>query len=367
MLSLEMLANRRSQVYYSPKLICLNVTVIAAQDLIGTEIARPLAPTIVKIQMGSQIRRTRPGQPQGSANQAWNEDLLFVASESSKDPLVVTVEEKVAAGRDEPIGRIICPVASPYVTRSKGAKLVPSKWFRLSRSRRTMSMPFASKIHLRMSLETAYHVPEESKHYSSDLQPAAEKLRRSAIGVLEVGILGAHALGDNKHPYCVAKYGDKWMRTRTLLGTVAQQWNEPYTWDVFDPNTVVTIAVLNNNHLFGHGDGSAMDQRIGKVRIWLATLQSDRVYTHYYPLMALSPRGLKKTGELHLATRFTCTAWANMLAQYWGPPLPTMHYTNPISELQLDYLRVQAMVIVARGWAGRIRRCLGRRWSTCST
>ncbi|VAH55074.1 unnamed protein product [Triticum turgidum subsp. durum] len=359
-LSREGLTNTRSKVYYSPKLIYLKVSVIAAQDLIAADKGRPLAPTIAKIQMGSQIRRTRPGQPQGSANQAWNEEFMFVASEPFEDPLVVTVEEKVAAGRDEPIGRIIIPVASPYVPRNDLAKSIPSKWFNLSRGmtvdeaaaeattgtkHREHSKTFASKIHLRMSLETAYHVLDESTHYSSDLQPAAKKLRKSAIGVLEVGILSARGLGGNKSPYCVAKYGSKWVRTRTLLGTAAPAWNEQYTWEVFDLSTVITVAVFDNNHLH-HSEG-AKDQRIGKVRVRLATLESDRVYTHYYPLMALTPGGLKKTGELHLAVRFTCTAWANMLAQYGRPLLPKMHYSNPISVLQLDYLRFQAMQMVA--------------------
>ncbi|VAH39589.1 unnamed protein product [Triticum turgidum subsp. durum] len=260
---------------------------------------------------------------------------------------------------DEPIGRIIIPVASPYVPRNDLAKSIPSKWFNLSRGmtvdeaaaeattgtkHREHSKTFASKIHLRMSLETAYHVLDESTHYSSDLQPAAKKLRKSAIGVLEVGILSARGLGGNKSAYCVAKYGSKWVRTRTLLGTAAPAWNEQYTWEVFDLSTVITVAVFDNNHLH-HSDGK--DQRIGKVRVRLATLESDRVYTHYYPLMALTPGGLKKTGELHLAVRFTCTAWANMLAQYGRPLLPKMHYSNPISVLQLDYLRFQAMQMVA--------------------
>ncbi|VAH39586.1 unnamed protein product [Triticum turgidum subsp. durum] len=294
-LSREGLTNTRSKVYYSPKLIYLKVSVIAAQDLIAADKGRPLAPTIAKIQMGSQIRRTRPGQPQGSANQAWNEEFMFVASEPFEDPLVVTVEEKVAAGRDEPIGRIIIPVASPYVPRNDLAKSIPSKWFNLSRGmtvdeaaaeattgtkHREHSKTFASKIHLRMSLETAYHVLDESTHYSSDLQPAAKKLRKSAIGVLEVGILSARGLGGNKSAYCVAKYGSKWVRTRTLLGTAAPAWNEQYTWEVFDLSTVITVAVFDNNHLH-HSDGK--DQRIGKVRVRLATLESDRVYTHYYP------------------------------------------------------------------------------------
>jgi hypothetical protein len=353
-LSLEGLTNTRAKVYYSPKLIYLKVNVIAAQDLVPAEKGRPLAATITKIQMGNQIRRTKPQS--GTANPAWNEEFLFVACEPFEDPLVVTVEEK------EPIGRLIIPVNSPNVPRNDLAKSIASKWFSLSRGmtveeaaadvttslkNRESSKTFASKIHLKMSLETAYHVLDESTHYCSDLQPAAKKLRKSAIGVLEVGILSARGLGGNKSAYCVAKYGAKWVRTRTLLGTAAPAWNEQYTWEVFDLSTVFTVVVFDNANLHHHGDGGAKDSRIGKVRVRLATLESDRVYTHYYPLMTLNPSGLKKTGELHLAVRFTCTAWANMLGQYGRPLLPKMHYSNPIPVLQLDYLRFQAMNMVA--------------------
>ncbi|KAF0895608.1 hypothetical protein E2562_013915 [Oryza meyeriana var. granulata] len=350
--SLEGLANTRSKVYYSPKLIYLKVVAIAAQDLIPAEKGRPLAPCIVKIQLGGQTRRTRP---QGSANPVWNEEFMFVAAEPFDEPLVVTVEERVAAGRDEPVGRVIIPVAAPYVPRNDLAKSIEAKWFSLSRALTAdeaaaaeatkLKSSFASKIHLRLSLETAYHVLDESTHYSSDLQPAAKKLRKSPIGILELGILGARNLAAGKSPYCVAKYGAKWVRTRTLLSTAAPRWNEQYTWEVFDLCTVVTVAVFDNCHLTGGGD--AKDQRIGKVRVRLSTLETDRVYTHFYPLMTLTPGGLKKTGELHLAVRFTCTAWANMLAMYGKPLLPKMHYTNPISVLQMDYLRFQAMQMVA--------------------
>ncbi|KQJ85508.1 FT-interacting protein 1 [Brachypodium distachyon] len=352
--SQEGLASTRSKVYYSPKLIYLKVNVIAAQDLVPGEKGRAMAPAIAKIHMGSQIRRTRPQQ---SANPGWNEEFFFVAGEPFEDPLVVTVEEKLS-GRDEAIGRVIIPVGAPFVARNDLAKSIASRWFSLSRGMtvdeasagvtekmkdRESSKTFTSKIHLRLSLETAYHVLDESTHYSSDLQPAAKKLRKSAIGILEVGILSAKNLAGKKNPYCVAKYGAKWVRTRTLVGTAAPAWNEQYTWEVFDLCTVVTVACFDNAAVHG-GD---KDARIGKVRVRISTLESDRVYTHYYPLMALTPSGLKKTGELHLAVRYTCTSWANMLGQYGKPLLPKMHYTNPIPVLQLDYLRFMAMQLVA--------------------
>uniref|UniRef100_A0A453DLH0 non-specific serine/threonine protein kinase n=1 Tax=Aegilops tauschii subsp. strangulata TaxID=200361 RepID=A0A453DLH0_AEGTS len=168
-----------------------------------------------------------------------------------------------------------------------------------------------------------------------------QKLRKSAIGILKVQVLGARGLASGvENPYVVAKHGKKWVRTRTLLNTTAPQWNEHHTWDVFDVSTVITIAVFNDSH------GVANDQRIGKVRVRLATLETDRMYTQYYPLMALTPSGLKKTGQLQLAVCFTCKSWAKMLAMYGKPLLPKMHHTNPISELQLDYLRFQAMQMV---------------------
>ncbi|XP_044335338.1 protein QUIRKY [Triticum aestivum] len=175
-LSFQGLTNTRSKVYYSPKLIYLKVAVIAAQDLIGTEEDR-LAESVAKIQIGSQIRRTRPGKPQGSVNPTWNEEFMFVASEPFEDELVVTVEEKVCAGRAEPIGRIIIPLAD-NVPRNDLAKSVPSKWFSLSHGMmeskdKESFKTFASKIRLRMSLETTYHVMYESMNYISDLQPAA--------------------------------------------------------------------------------------------------------------------------------------------------------------------------------------------------
>ncbi|KAL6844251.1 hypothetical protein ACP4OV_025924 [Aristida adscensionis] len=359
-LSPEALSSTRSKVYYSPKLIYLKVVAIAAQDLVPGDKGRAIAPAIAKIQLGNQIRRTRP---QGAtANPVWNEEFMFVAGEPFDEPLVVTVEEKAAAGRDEAVGRVIIPVAPPYVPRNDLAKSIESKWFNLSRAMTADEAAaeatarhgkhFASKIHLRLSLETAYHVLDESTHYSSDLQPAAKKLRKGSIGILELGILSARNLvpmkakeGRLTDPFCVAKYGAKWVRTRTLLNTLAPQWNEQYTWEVFDPCTVVTVAVFDNGQLVA-GEAKA-DQRIGKVRVRLSTLETDRVYTHFYPLMALTPSGLKKTGELHLAVRFTCTAWANMLGMYGRPLLPKMHYTHPISVLQLDYLRFQAMQMVA--------------------
>lgn len=167
-LSMGRITNTRSKVYYTPKLICLKVSVLAAQDLKGIEEDQPLGPTIAKIQMGSQIELTQTGQPQGSANQAWNEEFMFVVSEAFENPLVVTVVEKVSAGREEPIGRVIIPMSSPYELRNDDLGMsVPFEWFSLSRG------VTGSKIQLRISLDTSYHVMAEWTDYMSDLHPPA--------------------------------------------------------------------------------------------------------------------------------------------------------------------------------------------------
>nr|GEW91341.1 FT-interacting protein 1-like [Tanacetum cinerariifolium] len=69
------------------------------------------------------------------------------------------------------------------------------------------------------------------------------------------------------YAYCVAKYGTKWIRTRTIADNFAPKWNEQYTWEVFDPCTVTTIGVFDNCHLYrGDKAESAKDLRIDNQR-----------------------------------------------------------------------------------------------------
>ncbi|GAB2289069.1 FT-interacting protein 1 [Dionaea muscipula] len=152
--------------------------------------------------------------------------------------------------------------------------------------------------------------------------------------------------------YCVAKYGHKWIRTRTILDNFNPKWSEQYTWEVYDPCTVITLGVFDNCHLGSAapekpGTGGTRDSRIGKVRIRLSALESHRVYTNSYPLLVLQPTGIKKMGELRLAVRFTSLSLANMIYIYGRPLLPRMHYLHPFTVNQIDSLRFQAMNIVA--------------------
>ncbi|KAL3503840.1 hypothetical protein ACH5RR_033681 [Cinchona calisaya] len=350
--SQQMLANTRSKVYFSPKLYYLRIHVIEAQDLVPSEKGR--APvSSVRIVVGHQGRATRPAQ-MGTYSPVWNEELMFVVAEPFDENIIISVDDK-----GELIGRLLIPVRE-VPQRGELPKLPDARWFNLHKpsvaeeeSGKKKEIKFSSKIHLRICLDAGYHVLDESTNFSSDLQPSSKHLRKSNIGILELGILSARNLlpmkskdGRTTDAYCVAKYGNKWVRTRTLLDTLTPRWNEQYTWEVYDPCTVITIGVFDSSHINGSKE-DARDQRIGKVRIRLSTLETDRIYTHYYPLLVLQPSGLKKHGELHLALRFTCTAWVNMVAQYGRPLLPKMHYAQPISVRHIDWLRHQAMQIVA--------------------
>ncbi|EAZ37635.1 FT-interacting protein 1 isoform X1 [Oryza sativa Japonica Group] len=368
----EGVASVRSKAYVSPKLWYLRVNVIEAQDVQPQ--ARGRAPEVfVKAQVGNQILKTSVVAAP-TLNPRWNEDLVFVVAEPFEEQLLLTVEDRVTPRKDDLLGRAALPLAL-FEKRLDHRPFVQSRWFDLEKfgiggaieGETRRELRFASRVHVRACLEGAYHVMDESTMYISDTRPTARQLWKPPVGVLEVGILGAAGLQPMKNrdgrgttdAYCVAKYGQKWVRTRTMLGTFSPTWNEQYTWEVFDPCTVITIGVFDNNHL-GNGNGNgnnaggggggsppARDARVGKIRIRLSTLETDRVYTHAYPLIVLQPSGVKKMGELRLAVRFTCLSLMNMVHLYTQPLLPRMHYLHPFTVTQLDALRYQAMGIVA--------------------
>ncbi|WVZ79405.1 hypothetical protein U9M48_026985 [Paspalum notatum var. saurae] len=373
----EGVASVRSKAYVSPKLWYLRVNVIEAQDVQpepgsrGAGGGRSPPEVFVKAQVGNQILKTSVVAAP-SLNPRWNEDLVFVVAEPFEEQLVLTVEDRVSPRKDDLLGRVALPLAL-FEKRLDHRPFVQSRWFDLERfgaavlegggGETRRELRFASRVHVRACLEGAYHVMDESTMYISDTRPTARQLWKPPVGVLEVGILGASGLQPMKNrdgrgatdAYCVAKYGQKWVRTRTMVGTFSPTWNEQYTWEVFDPCTVITIAVFDNCHLGGgssNGNGGgpsppARDGRVGKIRIRLSTLETDRVYTHAYPLIALHPSGVKKMGELRLAVRFTCLSLVNMVHLYTQPLLPRMHYLHPFTVTQLDALRFQAMNIVA--------------------
>ncbi|GAV76456.1 C2 domain-containing protein/PRT_C domain-containing protein [Cephalotus follicularis] len=349
-------AHIRSKVYHSPRLWYVRVQVIEAQDLIVSDKNR-FPDVFVKVQIGNQVFKTKPVQAR-SQNPIWNEEMMFVAAEPFEDHLILSVEDRVGPNKDESIGMVIVPLNT--VEKRADDRIVSSRWFHLEKSisaaideDRAKKDKFSSRLHLRVSLDGGYHVLDESTQYSSDLRPTAKQLWKPSIGVLELGILNADGLHPMKtrdgkgtsDTYCVAKYGHKWVRTRTIINSLSAKYNEQYTWEVYDPATVLTVGVFDNCHIAGSSGNK--DVKIGKVRIRISTLETDRVYTHSYPLLVLHPSGVKKMGELHLAIRFSCTSTLDTMYQYSRPLLPKMHYVRPLTVMQQDILRHQAVNIVA--------------------
>ncbi|XP_073263248.1 FT-interacting protein 1 [Populus alba] len=358
----EGVLNMRSKVYVSPKLWYLRVNVIEAQDVVPSDRSR-LPEVFVKVQVGNQVLRTKI-HPTRTANPLWNEDLVFVVAEPFEEQLFLTVEDRLTPLKDDVLGKISVPLN--IFEKRLDHRPVHSRWFNLEKygfgvleADRRKELKFASRIHLRVCLEGGYHVMDESTMYISDQRPTARQLWKQPVGILEVGILGAQGLLPMKmkdgrgstDAYCVAKYGQKWVRTRTIVDTFNPKWNEQYTWEVYDPCTVITLGVFDNCHLGGGEKPTAAnvarDSRIGKVRIRLSTLEAYRTYTHSYPLLVLHPHGVKKMGELQLAVRLTTLSLANMIYVYGQPLLPKMHYLHPFTVNQVDNLRYQAMNIVA--------------------
>ncbi|RQP01600.1 hypothetical protein POPTR_016G113800v4 [Populus trichocarpa] len=368
-------SHTRSKVYQSPKLWYLRVTVIEAQDLHLSSNLPPLTvPDIrIKAQLGFQSARTRRGSMSNhSTSFRWIDDLIFVAGEPLEESLILLVEDRTTK-EAVLLGHIIIPVSS--IEQRYDERHVASKWFALEGGGGdtggagcATGGSYRGRIHLRLCLEGGYHVLDEAAHVCSDFRPTAKQLWKPAIGVLELGILGARGLlpmktkGGGKgstDAYCVAKYGKKWVRTRTITDSFEPRWNEKYTWQVYDPSTVLTIGVFDNWHMFGEMSDDKPDCRIGKIRIRVSTLESNKVYMNSYPLLVLLRTGLKKMGEIELAVRFACPSLLpDTCAVYGQPLLPKMHYLRPLGVAQQEALRGAATKMVSL-WLARSEPPLG--------
>jgi len=350
----------RSKVYMSPRLWYVRVKVVEAQDLVSSDKSK-VPDASVKVQIGNQISKTKPVR---GANPQWNHDALFVAAEPFEESLVFTVEDRVG-GKDETIGNFVLPISK--IEKRVDDRGVRGGWFLLEKSMSSAMEEqgkktekekdkdkFFSRIHVVAFLDGGYHVLDESTYYSSDLRPSTRQLWKKPIGVLEIGILSANVLLPPKSrdgrgtsdTYCVAKYGHKWVRTRTIVNNLNPKFHEQYTWEVYDTATVLTLGVFDNAQVHNSSSGNR-DSKIGKVRIRISTLETDRVYTHSYPLLSLQNSGLKKNGDVHLAIRFSCNSMVNMIGMYLKPHLPKMHYTKPLSIIDQERLRLQAVLIVS--------------------
>ncbi|OIV90086.1 hypothetical protein TanjilG_01540 [Lupinus angustifolius] len=348
----------RAKVYLSPKLWYLRLTVIQTQDLQLVSVTEPKVrnPELyVKAQLGAQVfktgRTSAGSSSSSSANPTWNEDLVFIAAEPFEPFLVITVQD---VSNSQSVGQTKIHVAS-IERRIDDQTEGKSRWFNLSMEDENHNSNYTGRIHVRVCLEGGYHVIDEAAHVTSDVRASCKQLTKPPIGLLEVGIRGATNLLPVKtkggtrgttDAYVVAKYGPKWVRTRTMMDRFNPRWNEQYTWDVYDPCTVLTIGVFDNGRYNKEEGKPNRDVRLGKIRVRLSTLDTNRVYLNSYSLTVLLPCGAKKMGEIEIAIRFSCSSWLSLMQAYATPILPRMHYVRPFGPAQQDILRHTAIRIV---------------------
>ncbi|RWR85430.1 protein QUIRKY [Cinnamomum micranthum f. kanehirae] len=345
-------ANSRSKVYLSPKLWYLRATIIEAQDLSPlTPLKDPLFS--VRAQLGFQSQKTRNATSR-NGSPSWNEDVIFVAAEPFGDQhLLLSLENRL--GKEATVLGTAAILLVTIERRVDDMKVV-SRWFDLQNPVKSV---YNGRLHVRVCFDGGYHVSDEPAHMTSDFRPTARQLWKPPVGTVELGILGCRNLLPVKtvagkgtaDPYAVAKYGEKWVRSRTVTNSLEPKWNEQYTWQVYDPCTVLTVGVFDSvdDTKDVTKDATRPDFRIGKVRIRISTLESNTVYRGSYPLLLMLPTGVRKMGEIELAVRFArASSTLDVLHVYTQPMLPRMHHLKPIGTFQQEALRQAAARVVAQ-------------------
>lgn len=316
----------RPRVYNQPTLWYLRVVIIQAQNLVRTNRDVFVHAAVGNVSKSSKVSKDSSNSP------TWdNEEIIFVVAEPFNRCLNLTVFNCIDSGQAESLGQCVIPLGEAH--KCVDSCSAPAVWYTLNK------FP-ASKVLMRVSLEGKYHVAHEHPFFCSDLRPSDKKLWRPPIGVLELSILNAKLKSsESRDVYCVAKYGTKWVKTRTV---VDPNWDEQYSWDVYDPSALIKIGVFEGGR----------DSRIGMVRIRLSNLRINTTYTDSYPLIVLQPTGVKEMGEIRLAIRFTCSSMKKLLSSYLRPKLPLVD--NGVDNL--TSLRKEAISILSNSLSQDLRK-----------
>ncbi|OMO62641.1 C2 calcium-dependent membrane targeting [Corchorus olitorius] len=347
------LINSRAKIYLSPKLWYLRASVLEAQDILPLTALKE-GSFQIKAQLGFQVQKTKVSVSR-NGNPSWNEDLIFVAAEPFSDHLILYLEYRQPKG---PVTLGVVGVPLTAIERRVDERKVISRWFNLE-DPKNEKKGYKGRVHLSLCFDGGYHVNDEAAHVCSDYRPTARQLWKPPVGSLELGIIGCKNLLPMKtingkgstDAYTVAKYGPKWVRTRTVSDSLDPKWNEQYTWKVYDPCTVLTIGVFDSwgaLDIDGGKEATRPDFRMGKVRIRISTLETGKVYRNTYPLVMLGSNGVQKMGELEVAVRFVRAApTLDFLHVYSQPLLPLMHHIKPLAIGQQEMLRSTTVKILA--------------------
>ncbi|ESQ43904.1 hypothetical protein EUTSA_v10006434mg [Eutrema salsugineum] len=354
LVSASCVTNTRPKLYLAPRLCYVRVTIVSGHDLISSDGKR--SPSIyVKATLDNRVT-LKTGISSGS-NPSWNQDLIFVASEPLQGTVCIELVDKVDDQHETCVGKLKKIRLSEMTAVKVPGGPAPLSTFDVEPPSKVEpagdTRRFASTIKVRLATDQSYHVFDECSQYCSDYRAFAKGLWPGTVGKLEVGILGATGLTpmknsrNQRNAYVVAKYGNKWARTRTVVDNASPKWNEQYSWDVYDKSTVFTLGVYDNQQLVSYSGNKVDDAPIGKVRFRLSKLKWDTIYTGSYPILVLGKEGLKKMGEIQLAIR--CASSGPLTYAFATAPfrwmLPKSHYKSPLSLLQIEALRSQAVEV----------------------
>lgn len=335
-----------SRIYIMPRVWCLRLNLVQVEGLIlEVDEQSESSDIFITATFGTWTFTSKLAESD-NGNPIWNEkDIFFAVAEPLKQMLVLSVEQGTLT-RHKRLGTCVFPVKNARTPLDGAPDTV------------TMDVKqnegfVVGKLSMKVTLDGGYHMFDDDPQYTTDLNPTNSLFWKRKIGIFEMGILNATGLPAMKphgrtDAYCVAKYGSKWVRSRTVVNSLSPKWNEQYFWDVYDPATFITISVFDNCQLHEENIAAgAMDTRIGKVRINLSEMERNTVYNYSYSLVELQPSGLKKMGEIQLAFKLTCPCWTNMIKKYTMPMLFPQHFSDPLSPAQLYGLRKQTIMLVS--------------------
>lgn len=296
----------RSKVYYAPTLWYVRLNIQRAEGLLMAGNI-PLPAVYVKAKIGDQEYRTKPV---ATSNPSWTEEIIFVTADPLEDDLIVSVEANVwPHGKEESIGHVIIPLAS--IDKQTDDAKIDFQWFHLDKPVGADVAPsnesFNARVHLVLCLEGGYCVLDSYAHNSGDLRPTAKEPSCQAIGSIELGILKVKVLEPRKlwesigvvDSYCVVKYGRKWVQTRTILDSLNPRFNEQYTWEVYDPCTILTIGIFDNNQVEHNSHCMRTDCNLGKICNLISTRGRAHIHSLVSPPCVSSNRHQESRGATY--------------------------------------------------------------------
>nr|CAD1819737.1 unnamed protein product [Ananas comosus var. bracteatus] len=304
----------RAKVYVSPKLWYLRVTVIEAQDALASPLpprrATPRSPSPCARRWGLRCSGPAPPRAAAAPRRGTRTSSSWPRSPSARTSASSSPSRSAAPARTPPPPpwarpRSPSPPWSAASTTARspraGSTSSPPSRRRGARDRDTVTCRGGG-----CTCGRAWTgVPRGGRGAArvQRLPPRGAPAVAGAAGAVELGVVGCRGLlpmrtlrgKGSTDAYAVAKYGPKWARTRTVADSLDPAWNEQYTWPVYDPCTVLTLAVFDESPPSDPDAGpkdpapSPCSRPMGKVRIRVSTLETDRVYRGSYPLILMLP------------------------------------------------------------------------------